>query len=121
MKELTKAEEEVMQILWDLERAYVKEIIAEMPAPKPAYNTVSTIVRILEQKEMVAHNSQGRSHQYFPLISKEEYSRFSLNKMMKGYFSGSFSQMVSFFVDKSKVDSQELDEILRIIEEKKKK
>lgn len=121
MKELTKAEEEIMQILWDLKKAYVKEIVAEMPEPKPAYNTVSTIVRILQQKEMVGHESKGRSHKYFPLVSKEEYSRFSMNKMMKGYFSGSFSKMVSFFVDKSKVDSKELDEILRIIEDQKKK
>lgn len=120
MKELTKAEEEVMQLLWKLEKAFVKEIIAEMPEPKPAYNTVSTIVRILEQKGMVDHEGKGRSYQYFPLVSKEAYSKFTMEKMVKGYFGGSFSKMVSFFTDRSKVDTKELDEIMKIIQEKKK-
>ncbi len=124
LKELTKAEEEVMQILWELKRAFVKDIIEHMPADgnkgKPAYNTVSTIVRILQDKGMVEHHAIGKSHRYFPLITKEEYSKFKMEKLMTGYFDGSFSQMVSFFVNKKKLDTSELDAILKLIEDKKK-
>ncbi len=124
LKELTKAEEEVMQILWELKRAFVKDIIEQMPAygnkGKPAYNTVSTIVRILQDKGMVEHHAIGKSHRYFPLITKEEYSKFKMEKLMTGYFDGSFSQMVSFFVNKKKLDTSELDAILKLIEDKKK-
>ena len=119
MKELTRAEEEIMQILWKLKKAFVKEIIAEMPEPKPAYNTVSTIVRILQQKEMVGHESMGKSHKYYPLITREAYSRFRMDGLMKSYFSGSLSKMVSFFVEKNKVNTRELDEILQLIEKEK--
>lgn len=119
MKELTKAEEEIMQILWKLRSAFVKEIIEEIPGSKPAYNTVSTIVRILEQKELVSHKAFGKSHQYYPMISKEEYSRYKMNNLMQSYFNGSFSKMVSFFVEKNKVNSRELNDILKLIESKK--
>lgn len=119
IKELTKAEEEVMQILWELKRAFVKDIIEMMPKPKPAYNTVSTIVRILQDKGLVEHHTIGKSHRYFPMISKEEYSKFKMEKLMSGYFEGSFSKMVSFFMNKKKVDTAELDAILQLIEEKK--
>ncbi len=121
IKELTKAEEEVMQILWELKRAFVKDIIERMPKPKPAYNTVSTIVRILQDKGMVEHHAIGKSHRYFPMITKEEYSKFKMEKLMSGYFEGSFSNMVSFFMNKKKVDAAELDAILKLIEEKKNK
>lgn len=120
VKELTKAEEEVMQILWELQQAFVKEIIAQMPEPKPAYNTVSTIVRILEQKELVGYKAFGKSHQYYPLISKEIYSEFKMKSLMRGYFSGSLSNMVSFFVEKNEINSKELDALLNLIEQKKK-
>jgi BlaI family penicillinase repressor len=120
MKELTKAEEEIMQLLWTLKQAFVKDIIAEMDEPKPAYNTVSTIVRILQEKGMVSHETIGKSHRYFPLITKEEYSNFKMDHLMSGYFEGSFSKMVSFFMDKKKVNTRELDEILKIIEKNKK-
>lgn len=119
MKELTKAEEEIMQILWELKTAFVKEIIENMPIPKPAYNTVSTIIRILQQKNMVDHKAFGKSHQYYPLISKEEYSKFKMEGLVKGYFSGSLSRMVSFFMEKGDVNAKELDEILKVIEEKR--
>ncbi len=120
LKELTKAEEEIMQILWALKQAFVKEIIAQMPKPKPAYNTVSTIVRILEQKELVAYKAFGKAHQYYPLISKEAYSEYKMKRLMKGYFSGSLSNMVSFFVEKNEVNTKELDALLKLIKEKKK-
>lgn len=116
LKELTKAEEEVMQFLWRLEIASVKAIIAEMDEPKPATNTVSTIIRILEQKGFVDHRPKGRGYEYFPLISKEEYQEFSVNKVVKSYFGGSLSKLVSFFAEKEKIDTKELDDILKIIE-----
>lgn len=120
IKELTKAEEEVMQILWNLDKAFVKEVIEQMPEPKPAYNTVSTIIRILQQKGLVGHESVGKSHQYHPVISKDEYSRFRMDNMVKGYFNGSLSRLVSFMVEKKDLNSRELDEILKVIEQKKK-
>ncbi|MDZ7845946.1 MAG: BlaI/MecI/CopY family transcriptional regulator [Owenweeksia sp.] len=120
MKELTRAEEEVMQVLWQLEKAFVKEIIAEMPAPKPAYNTVSTIVRILQDKGLVSHERLGKSHRYYPLISKESYSKHKMENLVSGYFEGSLSKMVSFFVHKKKLSTKELEEILQIIEKEKK-
>jgi len=121
MKELTKAEEEVMHYLWRLKQASVKEVIAEMVEPKPATNTVSTIIRILEQKGFVDHQAKGRGYQYFPLISKEQYQEFSVNKVVKSYFGGSLSKLVSFFAEKEKIDTKELDDILKIIEQNRDK
>ena len=120
ISELTKAEEEIMQVLWKLEKGFVKEIRAEMPEPKPAYNTVSTIVRILQKKGMVAHDILGKSHCYFPLISKEEYSKHKMENLMKGYFEGSFSRMVSFFVENKKLNTREIEDILQILQKESK-
>ncbi|MDO9594678.1 MAG: BlaI/MecI/CopY family transcriptional regulator [Lutibacter sp.] len=118
-KQLTKAEEQFMQILWELEEASVQEIINQLPEPKPAYNTVSTIIRILETKDFVAHKAKGRGYIYFPLVSKAIYTNQSLQKIVDGYFGGSFKSMVSFFVNKNEVDFKELDTILKIINDKK--
>ncbi|AHW61005.1 Predicted transcriptional regulator [Draconibacterium orientale] len=112
MKELTKAEEQVMQLLWKLEKAFVKDIIEEMPEPKPAYNTVSTIVRILEKKGFVGHNAYGKTHEYFPLISRKEYTRSFMKNFMRNYFSGSFQEMVSFFAKEDNMSLSELDELM---------
>ncbi|WP_321373769.1 BlaI/MecI/CopY family transcriptional regulator [uncultured Draconibacterium sp.] len=112
MKELTKAEEQVMQLLWKLEKAFVKDIIEEMPVPKPAYNTVSTIVRILEKKGFVGHNAYGKTHEYFPLISRKEYTRSFMKNFMRNYFSGSFQEMVSFFAKEDNMSLSELDEMM---------
>ena len=117
--QLTKAEEQFMQILWELEEASVQEIIDQLPEPKPAYNTVSTIIRILETKDFVAHKAKGRGYIYFPLVSKAVYTNQSLQKIVDGYFDGSFKSMVSFFVNKNEVDFKELDTILKIINDKK--
>ncbi|NOY37831.1 MAG: BlaI/MecI/CopY family transcriptional regulator, partial [Chlorobi bacterium] len=100
MKQLTRAEEQIMKVLWQLEEAFVREIIEKLPEPKPAYNTVSTIVRILEKKGFVSHKAFGKSHRYFPLVSREVYSRQHMKSFVRDYFSNSFEQMVSFFVDK---------------------
>ncbi len=112
MKELTKAEEQVMQLLWQQEKAFVKDIIEEMPDPKPAYNTVSTIIRILEKKGFVGHNAYGKTHEYFPLISKKEYTKKFMKNFMRNYFSGSFQEMVSFFAKEDKMSLTELDELM---------
>jgi len=116
-KELTKAEEQIMQILWQLEKAFVNDIITEMPEPKPAYNTVSTIVRILEKKEFVGHKAYGKAHEYFPIISKEKYKQSSLSKLVNDYFDNSYKQLVSFFADNKCVSNKELEEMKKMIEE----
>jgi predicted transcriptional regulator len=119
IRELTKAEEEIMHKLWCLEKAFVKDILQELPEPKPAYNTVSTIVRILETKGFVAHESFGNSHRYYPLIDKDSYKSFATRKLISSYFDNSAQNMLSFFLEKEKLDIQEVDEILKIIEKAK--
>lgn len=118
MKQLTKAEEEIMQILWDLKEANVTGIIEKMPEPKPAYNTVSTIVRILETKEFVTHRKKGKGYIYYPLIGKDTYSDQSMNKLINNYFDGSFKSMISFFMKKNQMDTKDLEAILKEINKK---
>lgn len=117
-KQLTKAEEQLMQVLWELEEASVKDIIEKLKKPKPAYNTVSTIIRILETKNFVGHKAKGRGFIYYPLIKKADYSNQSLNKLVDGYFGGSFKNMVSFFVKKNDIDLDDLGTILEAINDK---
>ncbi len=119
IRELTKAEEEIMHKLWFLEKAFIKDILEELPVPKPAYNTVSTIVRILETKGFVGHESFGNSHRYYPLIDKDRYKNFATKKLISSYFDNSARNMVSFFLEKEKLDIKEVDEILKIIEKAK--
>lgn len=119
LKELTKAEDQVMQILWTLERGFVKDIIEQMPEPKPAYNTVSTIVRILETKGFVGHKAYGKTHEYYPLITKEKYTKFSLNNLIKGYFNGSFENLVSFFARENNLNAKDLEKLLGELKNKK--
>ena len=111
-QQLTKAEEEIMQVLWELESAFVKDIIAKLPKPKPAYNTVSTVVRTLEQKGFVGHEPLGKSHKYHPLITKDGYTRSFMKGFVKRYFSGSYKQMVSFFTQEDKLSVNELEELV---------
>lgn len=118
MKQLTKAEEDIMQVLWQLEKANVKQIIEELDAPKPAYNTVSTIVRILESKGFVDYEKKGKGHIYFPVLKKEAYSNQSLNKLVDNYFQGSFKSMVSFFVKKNDINLEDFESILNDIDKK---
>lgn len=120
MKELTKAEEQIMQELWKLEKAFVKDIIELLPEPKPAYNTVSTIIRILETKGFVAHDAFAKSHRYYPLISKDQYKEFAMGKLMQGYFNNSASSLLSFFIEERKLNLKETDELLKLIEKAKK-
>jgi len=120
MKELTKAEDQIMQILWRLEKGFVKDIVEEMPDPKPAYNTVSTIVRILETKGFVDHKAYGKTHEYFPVITKDKYTKFYLNNLVKGYFNGSFKSLVSFFAAENKMDVKDIDQLVKELEKIKK-
>jgi BlaI family penicillinase repressor len=120
MKELTKAEDQVMQVLWQLGKGFVKDILEEMPDPKPAYNTVSTIVRILEAKGFVTHKAYGKTHEYIPLVSREKYTRFYLNNMLRGYFNGSITSLVSFFAKENSLKANELDQLMKKLEELKK-
>ena len=113
MKNLTKAEEQIIQILWQLDKASVKEVLSRLPEPKPAITTVSTIIRILESKGFVGHEQVGRGFVYFPLVKKEEYTKFSMRKMINNYFDGSFKNLVSFFAKNEDVDVNELEEILK--------
>ena len=121
MKELTKAEDQIIQVLWRLQRAFVKDLIDELPKPKPAYNTVSTIIRILGTKGFVGHKAYGKTHEYFPLITKEKYTKFYLNNMVKGYFEGSLHNLVSFFANENKLNLQEIDQLMNHLKEIKKK
>ncbi len=116
MKELTTAEEQIMQILWSLNEAFVNDIIEKMPEPKPAYNTVSTIIRILETKGFVNHKAFGKTHQYFPLISKEEYTKGFFSGVMKKYFSNSYTNLVSFFSKKENLSAKEIEEIIDLLQ-----
>ena len=116
MKELTKAEEQIMHILWTLEKAFVKEIIAELPDPKPAYNTVSTIVRILESKRFVDHEAFGKTHRYFPVVSKRDYTQFFLGRVVSDNFGNSYQEMVSFFTKDKSITLDELEDLLNLIQ-----
>lgn len=113
MKELTKAEEQIMQVLWELNAAFLKEILDKLPNPKPAYNTVSTIVRILQDKGFVGHEAYGKSHRYYPLVDKDTYTKKFLKNFIGNYFENSFSRMVSFFAKEERIDLKELEDILK--------
>lgn len=112
MKKLTTAEEQIMQILWEKEKGFVKDIIKEIPEPKPAYNTVSTIVRILERKGFVGHKAFGKTHEYFYVVDKQDYARLHLKSFVKDYFGNSFSNVVSFLVNDNDMSISDLEEIL---------
>ncbi|MBR6561191.1 MAG: BlaI/MecI/CopY family transcriptional regulator [Alistipes sp.] len=115
-QELTPAELEIMQILWDRESAFVNDILVELPDPKPAYNTVSTIVRILEQKGYLAHKAYGRSHEYYPIIDRESYTKDFMVNVLNNFFGGSASRMVSFLSSNESISLEETDEILKLLQ-----
>jgi predicted transcriptional regulator len=121
MRELTRAEEQIMQILWKLKKGFVKDILEHFDDPKPAYNTVSTIVRILQSKGFVDYKAYGRTHEYFPIVSKDEYSKFHMSSFINDYFSNSFGKMVSFFAREKHISVREMEEIMQIMENEVKK
>jgi len=121
MVTLTKAEERIMMILWDIDKGFIKDIQEHFPNPRPPYNTISTIVRVLVKKEIVSYKSYGGSYQYYPLISREEYRSDQMGSLMKNYFGNSLKEVVNFFSETKNLDVDELDEALRMLEELKKK
>jgi len=120
MVTLTKAEERIMQILWDLERGFIKDIQEHFPKPQPPYNTISTIVRVLVKKEIVSYKSYGGSYQYFPLITREEYRSEQMGRLMNNYFGNSLKEVVNFLSERRDLDVNEVNEALHMLEELKK-
>lgn len=119
MQKLAKREEQIMQCLWKLNKAFIKEIIEELPTPKPHYNTTATIVKILEEKGFINHVAYGNSFQYYPLISKENYQKEVLGEVMTNYFDNSPLALVKFFAKEEKINAKELEEIIELIKQKK--
>jgi len=117
---LTKAEEKIMQILWKIDEGYIKDIQSEFPDPKPPYNSVSTIVRVLVKKEIVSFKQYGNTYLYYPLVSKEEYSKTQMNTLVRKYFNNSFKSVVNFFSESDELSVDEVDEVLKMLEEIKK-
>jgi len=116
-RDLTRAEEQIMQVLWNLEKALVHDILKELPEPRPAYNTVSTIIRILEQKGFVGHKAYGRTHEYFPLVSKPDYRRRFFRHMISNYFGNSYPSLASFFTREENLSLKELEEIRHLVDQ----
>ncbi len=119
-QDLTRGEEEVMQVLWELGKGTVNDIIGRMPDPKPKYTTVATFIRILENKEFVRHEAVGKGFVYYPAVAKDEYARTVVGNMLASYFDGSMSNMVSFFSRQEDISARELDEIMDIVEKARK-
>ncbi|QDP86561.1 BlaI/MecI/CopY family transcriptional regulator [Chryseobacterium sp. SNU WT5] len=118
ISQLTKAEEQVMQYLWDLEKAFLKDILEQFPEPKPHTNTVSTILKVLKEKDFVDYEVFGRQHQYSPLVSKEKYSGKSMKSLVKNYFEGSYTNAVSFLVEKNELSVEDLEMLLNELKNK---
>ena len=117
-EKLTNKEEEVMQVLWDLQKAFVKDMLPLFTEPKLHYNTLSTIIRNLEEKGYVGHKQYGNTYEYFPTISKEDYqNHFVLKKVVGNYFNDSYKDLVAYFAKNEKISPDELREIIRMIEE----
>ena len=116
MKELTKAQEEILLALWEINEGAVSDVLKILPEPKPAYNTVATVIIVLEKKEYLTHKKFGKTKVYYPLITKKEYARFLLKDTAKGYFNGSFNTMVQFFVKNKELSLKELEELRFIVE-----
>jgi len=124
MKEITKAQEEILKALWQVNNGAVSDVLDVLPDPKPAYNTVATVIKVLESKGYVAHKTYGKTNVYYPAISKNEYAQFVLKETFKGLFNGSFNQMMSCFVKNKDLSIQELEELKQLLEteiEKQKK
>lgn len=119
MEKLTNKEEEIMRVLWHLKQAFVKDVVAELPNPKPHYNTISTTIRNMEEKGFVHHEAFGKTHLYFPAITKEEYRTKYMQKTIQHYFENSYKNVVSFFAKEEKITIDELKEIISIIEKNK--
>jgi BlaI family penicillinase repressor len=119
MNKLTRKEEEVMKILWQINKGFVKDIMEVYPDPKPHYNTLSSLVRLLEEKGFVSHKAYGNTHQYFPLIAKHAYRSTFIKDVVKDYFDNSYKQTVSLFIEEQNLSKEDLDELIELIKNKK--
>lgn len=119
MKKLTPKEEEIMQVLWKLEKAIVRELVDALPEPKPHYNTVSTMVKILEEKGFVDHEKWGNMYRFFPIVSKDDYQAEEMDDLLEKYFDSSYTNLIAHFAKKEKISEEELKEILQLIQSKK--
>ena len=117
MKDLTKAEEQIMQVIWKIKKGFVNDVLEHFPNPKPAYNTVSTIIRILERKKYIGHTAYGKSHEYYPLVSKNEYTNSYFSGMMTNYFSDSYQSLVSFLAKDKNLSIQDMEDIKKLMED----
>jgi predicted transcriptional regulator len=115
MKKLTRKEEELMKILWKLEKAFVKDIVDQYPEPRPHYNTVSSLVRLLQEKGIIGYTQYGNTYEYYPLISRDDYRKTFMNQVISDYFDNSYSSAVAFFVKEKGLKPEELEEILKLI------
>jgi predicted transcriptional regulator len=120
MQKLAKREEQIMQAFWSLEKAFIKEIIPQLPDPKPHYNSVATMVKILEEKGFLSHETIGNIYRYFPVISREDYQKHAMKDIVRQYFNNSYPSMLAFFAKEQKISESELTEILEIIKSSKK-
>ncbi len=121
MATLTKAEEKIMKILWKIEKGFINDILEQFPKPKPPYNSVSTIVRVLVKKEIVSFKKYGNTYEYFPLVSKEEYSQSQMGSLLKDYYNNSLKQVVNFFSENKNLDIDEVNEVMKMLKEIKNK
>jgi predicted transcriptional regulator len=120
MQKLAKREEQIMQVFWDLKQAFIRDVIPLLPDPKPHYNSVATIVKILEEKKFLAHKIVGNIYCYFPLIDRDEYQKHAMKDIVSQYFNNSYPRMLAFFAKEQNLSEDELNEILNIIKSKKK-
>src|SRR5882757_8097072 len=120
MQKLAKREEQIMQVYWDLEKAFIKEVIPHLPDPKPHYNSVATMIKILEEKKFLDHDTVGNLYRYFPIVSREEYQKHAMKDIVSNYFDNSYPRMLAFFAKEQNLSDEELNEIVNIIKTKKK-
>ena len=120
MKKLAKREEQIMQVFWDLEKAFIKEIIPHLPDPKPHYNSVATIVKILEEKGFLDHETIGNQYRYFPLVVKEDYQKHAMKDIVRQYFDNSYPNMLAYFAKEQNLSEAQLNEIIQMIKSGKK-
>jgi len=118
MKPLTKAEEQVMRIIWELEKAFLKDIVNKFAEPRPAYTTISTVLRVLVKKEFISYKTYGKIHEYYPLVNRENYYKNNLNGAIKNLFGGSLNKFASYFTEQENLSVQELEEIKDLLEKK---
>jgi BlaI family penicillinase repressor len=119
MVKLAKREEQIMQVFWEVGKSFIRDIIPLLPEPKPHYNSVATMVKILEEKGFLGHDSIGNMFQYFPLVQKEEYQKFALKDVVSQYFDNSYPRMLAFFAKEQNLTEEELKEIVSLIKNKK--